>query len=186
MISIKNSIKTLLLFVLITCKYEVFAVTSGPTQPEVQQFTPIGAADMVDLFSGNFMYNIPLFELPGPNGGYPFNIGYRSGITMDQEATWVGLGWNLHVGSINRQMRTLPDEFNGIEKLIKTNDQLENTTIGVGLAFDVEFAVKVKKEKILLSWHQAMELVCILIAIKELDLHRALDWGLHLGLPVLL
>lgn len=147
MISIKNSIKTLLLFVLITCKYEVFAVTSGPTQPEVQQFTPIGAADMVDLFSGNFMYNIPLFELPGPNGGYPFNIGYRSGITMDQEATWVGLGWNLHVGSINRQMRTLPDEFNGIEKLIKTNDQLENTTIGVGLAFDVEFAGKSKEGK---------------------------------------
>lgn len=142
MTKMRLNIKVILLLMLSVCSNEILAVTSGPTQPEVQQFTPIGASDMVDLFSGNFMYNIPLFELPGPNGGYPFNIGYRSGVTMDQEASWVGLGWNLHVGSINRQMRTLPDEFNGTEQLIKKNDQLENKTIGFGAAFDVEVAGK--------------------------------------------
>ena len=118
----------------------LLAVSSGPTQPETQQFTPVGAKDMVDLFSGNFSYNLPLFELPGPNGGYPFNISYRSGITMDQEATWIGLGWNLNVGAINRQMRTLPDEFNGTDFLKKKVDQLDNTTIGMGLVFDYEIA----------------------------------------------
>ncbi len=142
MTTIKKHIKVILLFILLLGRYEIFAVTSGPTQPEVQQFTPIGASDMVDLFSGNFMYNIPLFELPGPNGGYPFNIGYRSGITMDQEASWVGLGWNLHVGSINRQMRTLPDEFNGTEQIIKVNDQLDNRTVGVGMKFSMEYGGK--------------------------------------------
>lgn len=128
-----------------------FAVTSGPAQPETQQFTPVGASDMVDLFSGNFMYNIPLFELPGPNGGYPFNLGYNSGVSMDQEATWVGLGWNLHIGSINRQMRTLPDEFNGTEKIIKKVDQLDNKTIGMGLNFDVELAGASWKDIVSLS-----------------------------------
>src|SRR6478736_10235402 len=68
------------------------ALTSGPTQPEVQGFQPAGTSDMVDLFSGDFSYNIPLFELPGPNGGYPFNLAYQAGIGMDAEASWVGLG----------------------------------------------------------------------------------------------
>jgi hypothetical protein len=89
------------------------ALTSGPTQPEVQQFTPAGTDGLVDLFTGDFKYNIPLFELPGPNGSYPFNLGYQSGISMDQEASWVGLGWNLNPGAITRQMRGLPDEFAG-------------------------------------------------------------------------
>src|ERR1700749_828281 len=72
------------------------ALTNGPSQPEVQSFEPVGTTDMVDLFTGDFNYNIPLFELPGPNGGYPFNLSYHSGIGMDQEASWVGLGWNLN------------------------------------------------------------------------------------------
>ena len=41
---------------------------------------------MVDLFSGDFNYNIPLMEV----GGYPINLSYHSGIGMDQEASWVG------------------------------------------------------------------------------------------------
>ena len=91
----------------------VYALTSGPSQPEVQSFEPVGTTDMVNLFTGDFTYNVPLFELPGPNGGYPFNLAYHAGIGMDQEASWTGLGWNLNPGAINRQMRGLPDEFDG-------------------------------------------------------------------------
>src|SRR5690606_14859781 len=90
-----------------------YALTSGPSQPEVQSFEPASTTEMVDLFTGDFTYNIPLFELPGPNGGYPFNLAYHAGIGMDQEASWVGLGWNLNPGAITRQMRGLPDEFKG-------------------------------------------------------------------------
>lgn len=88
-----------------------YALTSGPSQPEIQSFEPIGTTEMVNTFTGDFTYNIPLFELPGPYGGYPFNLHYNAGISPDQEASWVGLGWNLNVGAITRQMNGLPDEY---------------------------------------------------------------------------
>ncbi len=114
-----------------------YALTSGPSQPEMQAFQPAGTTDMVDLFSGDFSYNIPLFELPGPNGGYPFNLSYQSGITMDQEASWVGLGFSLNPGAINRQMRGLPDEFNGDPIYTKTSVD-PSVTVGLGVGVGVE------------------------------------------------
>lgn len=114
-----------------------YALTSGPSQPEVQRFTPATASDMVDLFTGDFSYNIPLFELPGPNGGYPFNLSYQAGITMDQEASWVGLGWNLNPGAITRQMRGLPDEFKG--DLVYTKMSVKpSVTVGLGAGAGLE------------------------------------------------
>ncbi|MBS1749851.1 MAG: hypothetical protein JST63_08105, partial [Bacteroidetes bacterium] len=54
----------------------------GPGQPEMLSFKSLGSDNMVDLFTGDFSYSIPLLDV----GGYPVNIHYRSGITMDQEA----------------------------------------------------------------------------------------------------
>jgi len=87
----------------------IYALTSGPSQPEFNSFTPIGTSDMVNLSTGDFNYNIPIMDV----GGYPLNLSYDSGVTMDQEASWVGLGWNLNVGQINRQVRGIPDDFKG-------------------------------------------------------------------------
>lgn len=92
---------------------------------------------MVDIFSGDFSYNIPLFELPGPNGGYPFNLSYQAGIGMDQEASWVGLGWSLNPGAITRQMRGLPDEFKG--DAVKTKMSVSpSVTVGIGAGVSTE------------------------------------------------
>lgn len=96
-----------------------FALTSGPSQPEMGSFEPVNTNQMVDLFSGDFTYNIPLMNVPGPNGGYPINLAYNAGIGMEQEATWVGLGWNINAGVINRGMRGVPDDFNG-DNITKT------------------------------------------------------------------
>ncbi|MBR9833226.1 hypothetical protein GYB57_13860 [bacterium] len=87
----------------------LFALTSGPAQPEMASFTPNGTTEFVDPFTGDFSYNIPLFDVEG----YPVNISYSSGVTMEQEASWVGLGWNLNVGAVNRSVRGIPDDFNG-------------------------------------------------------------------------
>jgi len=109
----------------------VYALTGGPAQPEMRSFQPAGTSEMVDLFSGDFSYNIPLFELPGPNGGYPFNLSYQSGITMEQEATWVGLGWSLNPGAITRQVRGLPDDFSGDTVNTEMNIK-KNWTVSAG------------------------------------------------------
>ncbi len=119
-----------------------WALTSGPSTPEVQTFAPVDANDMVDPFTGDFSYNIPLFELPGPNGGYPFNLLYNAGIGMDQEASWVGLGWNLNVGAITRDMRGIPDEWNGDatkgQQITREMDINPNWTAGISTGGGVE------------------------------------------------
>src|SRR5690606_12669368 len=107
------------------------ALTSGPSQPEVQSFEPVGTSDMVDLFSGDFVYNIPLLDVEG----YPVNIAYHGGVTMEQEARWVGLGWNINPGAITRSVRGLPDDFKGdtVKKRLHIQDE-RTLSVGVGVA----------------------------------------------------
>src|SRR5690606_20235940 len=86
-----------------------------------------------DPFTGDFTYNIPLMDIEG----YPVNIAYNSGVTMEQEASWVGLGWNLNVGTINRSVRGIPDDFKGDE--IETETSMKPMVITkVGLGAGVE------------------------------------------------
>jgi hypothetical protein len=110
-----------------------WALTGGPSQPEVQSFEPVSTSDMVDPFSGDFKYNIPLMDVDG----YPINIAYHSGVTMDQEASWVGLGWNINAGVINRSMRGLPDDFNG-DIVEKEMYMKPNVTFGINAGLGVE------------------------------------------------
>ncbi len=112
----------------------MFALTGGPSQPEFNSFTPIGTSDMVNLSSGDFNYNIPIMDV----GGYPLNLAYNSGITMDQEASWVGLGWNLNVGQIARQVRGIPDDFKG-DEIRYENDMRDNVTVGTN--FNINLAL---------------------------------------------
>lgn len=121
---------SLIFFVEITFPTSALALTGGPAQPEFSTFTPIGASDMVDLASGDMNYNIPLMDV----GGYPLNIAYSSGIGMDDEASWVGLGWNLSVGQINRNVRGIPDDFKG-DEIQYENFLKRNFTVGVNFKF---------------------------------------------------
>lgn len=112
------------------------ALSGGPSQPEVQGFTPIDTSEMVNLFTGDFSYNIPLLDVDG----YPINIAYQSGITTDQEASWVGLGWSLNTGVVNRSMRGLPDDFDG-DVVRKEFHMKENKTVGVTAGSSIDFEV---------------------------------------------
>jgi len=123
-----------------------YALTNGPSQPEFSTFSAATSADMVDLFSGDLNYNIPLFDLPGPGGSYPFTLSYHSGISMDQEATWVGLGWSLNAGAITREMRGLPDEYKG-DSIVTINDAKPNITWDFGIASDIELISKPKTKQ---------------------------------------
>lgn len=116
-------------------KYAADDFTTGPTQPEMQSFQSVNANNMVDLFTGDFSYNIPLLDV----GGYPINIHYQSGATMDQEASWVGLGWNINPGVITRTMRGLPDDFRGDSDAVrKVVSMKPNRTLGVNFGMTAE------------------------------------------------
>ena len=62
----KRLIRLVVSFFILTITTEYFAplcayaLTSGPSQPEVQSCEPIGTTQMVDPFTGDFVYNIPL------------------------------------------------------------------------------------------------------------------------------
>lgn len=106
----------------------------GPSQPEMSAFKSAGTNDMVNLFTGDFSYNIPLLDV----GGYPVNIFYNGGITMEQEASWVGLGWNINPGTVSRNMRGVPDDFDGTERIEQGQNIKPNVTWGGRLGADVE------------------------------------------------
>src|SRR4029078_5053005 len=103
-----------------------FALTSAPSQPEMQGFEPIGNSDMVDLFSGDFSYNIPLLDVVG----YPVNLSYHSGSGMDDEGSWVGYGWSVNGGAVTRQLRAIPDDFNGTDLQQRQMHMKDHTTKG--------------------------------------------------------
>jgi hypothetical protein len=135
----KRSVKAIAAFFITIMMWDIIfpaaalALTGGPSQPEVQSFEPVGTTEMVDLFSGDFVYNIPLVDVEG----FPINISYHSGVGMDDEASWVGLGWNINPGVINRNMRGIPDDFQGDQVKTTTNIK-ENQTWGANINASVE------------------------------------------------
>jgi len=108
----------------------------GPSQPEMGRFKSVGSDNMVTPFTGDFSYNIPLLDV----GGYPINMFYNSGITMDQDASWVGLGWNINPGTITRNMRGIPDDFDGTDVITKTQSVRTDKTWGVSVGGGVKLA----------------------------------------------
>lgn len=86
---------------------------AGPNQTETSGFTLGSTSSLVDDFTGDFSYSIPLMDVDG----YPITISYNSNVSMFQEASWVGLGWDLNVGSVSRDMRGIPDDFNGADEV---------------------------------------------------------------------
>lgn len=119
----------------------LYALTSGPTTPEVSSFTPVGTSELVNVATGDFSYNIPLLDV----GGYPINISYNTGSGMEDEASVVGFGWNLNVGAINRSMRGLPDEFKG-DLVEKEFNMKPNKTWGLDVGLDPELiGIEIKK-----------------------------------------
>lgn len=115
-----------------------YALTSGPSQPEFSSFEPVSTNQLVDEFSGDFTYNIPVINIPGPQGSdYPLSLSYHSGATPEEEASWVGYGWTLNPGAINRNTRGFPDDFN--KSPVKYwNKTPANWTVTAGLGVGTE------------------------------------------------
>lgn len=99
---------------------------NGPLQPEFQGPSVMSPGNYVDPFTGDFSYAIDLLS----DVGIPMSLNYNAGVSMEQDASWVGLGWTLNPGSIVRNVRGLPDDFNG-DVIAESTNIRPNITAGV-------------------------------------------------------
>ncbi|MDB5274750.1 MAG: hypothetical protein JWO58_3117 [Chitinophagaceae bacterium] len=124
------------------CPAMAWALTSGPSQPEYSSFEPVSTTNMVNEFSGDFNYNLPVVNIPGPNGGgYAMSLAYHSGASSEEEASWVGFGWTLNPGAINRGKQGVPDDFSGDvtnDNITYYNQTKKNTTVSASPQVDFE------------------------------------------------
>jgi hypothetical protein len=86
------------------------AQNTGPTSPDHISLIP---GESVDYRTGDFFHSIPVISIPVNDGSYDLELGYKAGITKDQESSWVGLGWYLSPGAIMRTVNGYPDDWKG-------------------------------------------------------------------------
>ncbi|GAA4272079.1 hypothetical protein U6A24_11270 [Aquimarina gracilis] len=144
MISIsKKNIKVITYFLLCDMLIGIFvpsigslyALTSGPSSPEFSSFEPVATTNLVDPLSGNFTYNLPVIQIPGPDGGgYAMSLSYHSGTSSEEEASWVGHGWTLNPGAINTSVRGYPDDYNNVPVDVYNKTRPSWTMTGSGKA----------------------------------------------------
>ncbi|MEP0418078.1 MAG: hypothetical protein ABJN36_19330 [Cyclobacteriaceae bacterium] len=87
-------------------------ISASPTAQEMARYGDVP----VTLYAGKTNLSIPIFDCPGTNLSHPISLNYNySGFKPAQEASWVGLGWNLSVGGvITRTVKDKLDDDPGI------------------------------------------------------------------------
>ncbi len=124
-----------------------YALTAGPGSPEFSSFEPVATTDMVDVFTGDFTYNLPVVEIPGPDGGgYALSLSYHGGASSEEEASWVGYGWTLNPGAINRNVKGFPDDYDHTP-VNYYNKTRPNWTIATRHKLNLEFFSKEQNPK---------------------------------------
>jgi|GEM_PF-968235 len=113
----------------------LYAANNGPNAPEAASFEPVDATDMVSLATGDMAYALPIMNVPSPEGGYPLVLAYHGGIGYDQEASMVGLGWNLNPGAVNRSVNGAPDDWKSAN--IEDSEFVEHWSKDVNLSVGV-------------------------------------------------
>ncbi|MBI1289261.1 MAG: hypothetical protein GC178_16970 [Flavobacteriales bacterium] len=114
------------------------ALTSGPNQPEFSSFEPVATTNMVNEYTGDFTYNLPVLQVPGPDGSsYSMSLSYHSGTTPEEESSWVGYGWTLNPGAITRNKRGFPDDWNN-QTVTFWNKTPANTTFSLTASANLE------------------------------------------------
>ncbi|NQV08975.1 hypothetical protein HQ529_03940 [Candidatus Woesearchaeota archaeon] len=81
---------------------------------ESYQFSDYSQFVSVDMYKGDVGANIPLFSVPGRGGlDFPISLSYQTGIKLDQQASWVGLGWSINIPGVTRIVNGYPDDYKG-------------------------------------------------------------------------
>lgn len=66
----------------------------------------------VSLYTGSPDISVPIYTIKEGDINFNVKLSYNStGITVGERASWVGLGWNLSVPTLIRNVRQLPDDL---------------------------------------------------------------------------
>jgi len=104
------------IFLTVTCLVLTVIVSSPAGPMQIDHIAPEPTGKMVDPATGDFTYQINLGPVNSPTGKmFDLNLVYKAGIKYNQEASWVGLGWSLSVGAINRTVVGYPDDYRNEE-----------------------------------------------------------------------
>jgi len=98
----------------------------GAKSPEAASFLKYGEYP-VDLSTGVPNISIPLYTIEAKGLQVPITLNYHaSGIKVNQEASWVGLGWNLNYGAqIILNVRDDVDEGNSMIDHIPSDESID-------------------------------------------------------------
>jgi RHS repeat-associated protein len=78
--------------------------------PDITAFS-VTSASGTSQYTGDLHLAIPIMKVPGRNGlDFDLNLNYRSGIKMEDEASWVGLGFSFGGGAIIQEVHRIPDD----------------------------------------------------------------------------
>lgn len=88
-----------------------------PTSPEAAMIKKVGDIP-VGLYTGTMNVPVELYTIKEGSFSLPITLQYNaSGIKVDEQATWVGLGWNLAPeGTITQEVRGIRDEYDDVYK----------------------------------------------------------------------
>ena len=119
----------------------IYASNNGPNAPEAAGFEPVDATDMVNLATGDLSYVLPLLDM----NGFPVTMSYHAGVPLDMESSWIGLGWNLNTGAINRSVSGTPDDWKNGNSLdfiyYQNSEEFYSINVGLGLSQAAEVGV---------------------------------------------
>lgn len=127
------NIKRIAGFLIMAClTQEILAQVEsvGILEPTAASMTRYGEYP-VNYSTGSPNIAIPLYTIKSGELEVPIYLQYNSGgVRVNQEATWVGLGWDLFFGGmISRQVNGLPDEhedFSQTPSLFDIEEYIEN------------------------------------------------------------
>ena len=104
--------KLIILFItVILFSVRIVTATIENSAPEASSMADAGRGSTPG-FTGDTSIQVPLLSVNGRNGfNFPISVSYKPGIRVDEEATWVGLGWDLPIGVITRNIVNFPDDY---------------------------------------------------------------------------
>ena len=95
-------------------------------QPDVWSYP--GVPDAGVSPDGSLGLQVPIMTVPGRGIDFDIVFSYNSNVTVDQQASWIGLGWSFDPGSISREAQGGGRWVNGGETFYYGIDKFDNQT----------------------------------------------------------